>query len=289
MTDHVETDRVVVTDQDACRRLGQLYQEQLQELAAADTRRTRNLAPYLTAHSTSQAALLRQIETTRRFLPHVAGRVLDWGCLHSLDGCLLRLLGPAGLELHGCDVLPPGLFNVFHGLARLQYRQLEHAWTLPYPDAFFDTVISDGVLEHVPNDRLSLAEVYRIIKPGGRFIICCLPNRYSYTEFLARRLGAPHHLRTYSLAESQALLLHSGFCPLEARHYQMIPSGSGANAAGSAWFARLSDWAWPVNWLLERLWPLNRLASNLYLVAEKRGMIVWCAADKTRAAAARAA
>ena len=274
-----------MTDHGDCvQRITQLYREQLQALAIQDTHRTRNLTSYLTAHSTSRGALLRQIETTRRYLPHVHGRVLDWGCLHAVDSCLLRLFGPVDAELHGCDITPPGVFGVFHDFAGLQYSQLQHAWALPYPDEHFDTVISDGVLEHVPNDRQSLAEVYRIMKPGGRLIICCLPNKYSYTEFFARRLGAPHHLRTYALAEARALLLQSGFRPLEARHYQMIPTGSGSLDKDPGWSARCSNLLWPLNCVLERLWPINRFASNLLLVAEKCRMIVWSAPGQARAA-----
>jgi len=53
-------------------------------------------------------------------------------------------------------------------------------------------VMGSGVLEHVPNDSESLKELYRIIRPGGYFIMTMLPNQYSYTEWLNRRLRNPH-------------------------------------------------------------------------------------------------
>ncbi|MFO0969680.1 MAG: methyltransferase domain-containing protein, partial [Gemmataceae bacterium] len=187
-----------------------LYQ---QELAALNG--DAELAAYLRAHSATSNGLDRQVSAVRRYLPYVRGRVLDWGCMHAPDCAILTLLAASpdarrpelnDLELHACDVFPAGTFPVFHGFSGLAYRPLDHHYRLPYPDDHFDTVIGDGVLEHVPNDALSLQEVYRVLKPEGHFIICCLPNRFSYTEFLGRCLGLPHHLRTYSLGEARRLL-----------------------------------------------------------------------------------
>ncbi len=42
---------------------------------------------------------------------------------------------------------------------------------LPYRDASFDVVIASEVLEHVPEIRLALAEIKRILRPGGKAVI----------------------------------------------------------------------------------------------------------------------
>ena len=47
---------------------------------------------------------------------------------------------------------------------------------LPYPDNTFDLVLSHEVLEHVQNDRQTLAEITRTLAPGGRLLLFC-PNR----------------------------------------------------------------------------------------------------------------
>jgi SAM-dependent methyltransferase len=47
----------------------------------------------------------------------------------------------------------------------------------PYPSDYFDTIISNEVIEHVQDDRLAVLEMIRILKPGGRAVIFC-PNRW---------------------------------------------------------------------------------------------------------------
>jgi len=47
---------------------------------------------------------------------------------------------------------------------------------LPYSDDYFDLVLSHEVIEHVQDDAQSVAEMVRVLQPGGRIIIFC-PNR----------------------------------------------------------------------------------------------------------------
>jgi SAM-dependent methyltransferase len=47
---------------------------------------------------------------------------------------------------------------------------------LPFPDGTFDLILSHEVIEHVQDDRLSVREMVRTLKPGGRAVIFC-PNR----------------------------------------------------------------------------------------------------------------
>jgi SAM-dependent methyltransferase len=233
-------------------------------------------SPYLRAHSATRGAILRQVEAAELYLPHVHGRVLDWGCMHAADACIIRMHRGLDVELHGCDFFEPGEFSAFHSFAQLCYKQLEHPYQLPYPDNFFDTIIADGVLEHVPIDAESLKELYRILKPDGLIVFSCLPNRFSYTEYLARLFRLPHHLRTYTMRSFREKLLHSGFEPTFSRHLQMVPTLSGVGSlAVPPWLQRLSSLLWNFNTLLESVWPFNRLSSNLFVEARKRAAITW--------------
>lgn len=52
---------------------------------------------------------------------------------------------------------------------------------LPYPDRCFDVILSNEVIEHVQDDRQALAEMARVLKPGGRLVLFC-PNRWYPVE-----------------------------------------------------------------------------------------------------------
>jgi SAM-dependent methyltransferase len=43
--------------------------------------------------------------------------------------------------------------------------------TIDYPDALFDLVICHNVIEHIPDDRRALEEIYRVLRPGGVAIL----------------------------------------------------------------------------------------------------------------------
>ncbi len=47
---------------------------------------------------------------------------------------------------------------------------------LPFPAASFDLILSHEVIEHVQDDAVAVAEMVRVLKPGGRVVIFC-PNR----------------------------------------------------------------------------------------------------------------
>ena len=47
---------------------------------------------------------------------------------------------------------------------------------LPFPDNYFDLILSHEVLEHVRDDRAAVCEMVRALRPGGRLALFC-PNR----------------------------------------------------------------------------------------------------------------
>jgi SAM-dependent methyltransferase len=227
---------------------------------------------YLHAHSRNRALIRRQIDIFERCQGFLDGAqtVLDWGCRHAADACLVRmLLGPA-VKIDGCDV-DAGGYQSFFDFAKLRYSQLTHPYQLPYADGQFDAVIGSGVLEHVPNDSESLKELYRVIRPGGHFIMNMLPNKYSYTEWLNRTLKNPHHQRRYRLAEIRNMFLHHGFLPIALGFHQMIPSLS--NVRGGIFDLKvankMAERLFGLNSALERVPLFNRIATNIFMVGRK--------------------
>ena len=50
---------------------------------------------------------------------------------------------------------------------------------LPFPDGCFDVVVSSEVIEHIPDPLLGVAELYRVLSPGG-VLVLTTPNKLWY-------------------------------------------------------------------------------------------------------------
>ncbi len=89
------------------------------------------------------------------------------------------------------DVEAYGLRVVYANLslAKKPHVQAEAAF-LPFVEKCFDAVICSEVLEHVPDPRLVLAEVHRVLKCGGTLLMC--------VPFLNRIHGDPHDYGRYT-------------------------------------------------------------------------------------------
>lgn len=67
-------------------------------------------------------------------------------------------------------------------ISNVEFKEAD-AKELPYPDNFFDFVICTEVLEHVPDFRVAIEEIERVLKPGGQFVITT-PNTLNPAEIL---------------------------------------------------------------------------------------------------------
>jgi SAM-dependent methyltransferase len=87
---------------------------------------------------------------------------------------------------------------------------------LRFPDHSFDVVTMWHVLEHVPDPRPTLAEVARILRPGGVFLVG-VPNFGSAEARLTTagwfHLDVPRHLSHYTPASLKTALLAAGLRP----------------------------------------------------------------------------
>ena len=110
------------------------------------------------------------LERLRRYLPdfQVEGaRMLDVGCG---DAGVPIAFAEAGAEAVGVE---PFERSVERGKVRAEEHgvrlELHQAFaeSLPFPDASFDLVVLDNVLEHVRDRDRTLAEIRRVLRPGG--------------------------------------------------------------------------------------------------------------------------
>lgn len=78
---------------------------------------------------------------------------------------VLHFAPEAGLQKH-LKALP----NLDHKSADLGSKRADEHFdicAIPYPDNTFDVILCSHVLEHVPEDRKAMAELFRVMKPGG--------------------------------------------------------------------------------------------------------------------------
>jgi ubiquinone/menaquinone biosynthesis C-methylase UbiE len=99
-------------------------------------------------------------------------RVLDFGCGPGfLTGALADRVGSNG-EARGVDINARFVRDAnaraqADGITNLSYHHLNGP-SLPFEAASFDVAVAKNVLEYVPDVASSLAEISRVLKPGGR-------------------------------------------------------------------------------------------------------------------------
>ncbi len=96
--------------------------------------------------------------------------VLDIGC--GLGGAALVLAGELGAHVTGIDLEAPLVARAREaasdaGLAERAHFHVVDAGSLPFAAASFDHVFTSGVLIHVEDKPAMLADIFRVLRPGG--------------------------------------------------------------------------------------------------------------------------
>ncbi len=103
--------------------------------------------------------------------------ILDIGCG---DGHFGSVIFPEGADV-GLD---PGVADLAEASRRAVYRLLVGAdsGAIPFPDAYFGSVVSNCVFEHIPDIESTVGEIARVLRPGGTFACTVVGEHFS--EFL---------------------------------------------------------------------------------------------------------
>lgn len=148
--------------------------------------------------------------------PGQAPRILDVGCG---SGQKLAYIRRAGWETHGVDFSPRAVES-----ARANGAGDIHLTTgdrLPFPDAHFDAVMSWHSLEHHYSPSATMAEVRRVLKPGGKGIFA-VPSGDSVGLRIFKThwgpLEAPRHLYHFTEATFRQLVQKAGLEVREVHH-----------------------------------------------------------------------
>jgi ubiquinone/menaquinone biosynthesis C-methylase UbiE len=125
-----------------------------------------------------------------------AGNALDLGCGPGHITIRLAQSAPE-LKVWALDLAPDMLAIVREkakqaALSKRVRTCLGDMCELPFPDETFDLVVSQFALHHLPEPERGLAEIRRVLKPNGAFIIRDLlrPTSRLHLEFLVRGVGS---------------------------------------------------------------------------------------------------
>ncbi|HEU5280323.1 MAG TPA: class I SAM-dependent methyltransferase [Gaiellaceae bacterium] len=140
----------------------------------------------------------------RRYVGGPGRRVLDLGCR---DGALSATYAQ-GNEIVGVDADR-------EALAEAEQLGIETHWadlddSLPFADESFDVVVAGELLEHLRDPRRVVADVRRVLRPGGTFV-ASVPNAYRLKNRVRFALGRkpeedPTHLQMFAPSDVRTLL-----------------------------------------------------------------------------------
>ncbi|MDR0743228.1 MAG: class I SAM-dependent methyltransferase [Tannerella sp.] len=135
---------------------------------------------------------LHLAKAMKKYASELNGRLLDFGCGSKPYKYLFKHVR----EYVGIDVENEG-----HSHQNENVDIYYDGENLPFNDETFDSILSNEVLEHVPNINGSLAELNRILKPGGKILITvpfvCFEHElpYDFRRFTVN--GLIHALNEY--------------------------------------------------------------------------------------------
>lgn len=176
-------------------------------------------------------------------------RVLDLGCGagHSSLACAPRVAEVVAVDLTPQMVAAATALAHERAVPNVEFRVAD-VQALPFEDQSFDVVTSRVSAHHYADTGKAVAEAYRVLKPGGRFLVSdsVSPEEPSLDTFLncIELLRDASHVRNYSWSEWQCFLESVGF---ESDLVELFP----VHLDGAEWVTRSQTPAAKVDMLRE--------------------------------------
>lgn len=148
--------------------------------------------------------LAMHLASYRRVVELCAGKdVLDLGCG---SGYGIGSLASVTKSATGVDVSAPAIAyaNECYRAGNLRFQTIEANRPTPFSAESFDVVLSFQVIEHVPDDRAYVAEIRRLLRPGGLAVFITPDRRTRLFSF--QKPWNRWHLREYSAESLSALV-----------------------------------------------------------------------------------
>lgn len=219
----------------------------------------------------------RRLDLVRSHTALQGRRVLDAGCG---VGMYMAAFQREGALVFGVEIEGDRAAEASRLVGNTAIGSVE---SLPFADASFDVVFSHEVLEHVGDDKRALAEMARVVHPGGQ-IILFVPNRlYPFETHGIEWRGRYHfgnipfvnylparwrdrlcpHARAYTARDIRALFAGT---PLAITHHSQIYPGFDNIVARRPALGRLLRGFF---YFLERT-PLRLFGLSHFVVAQRR-------------------
>ncbi len=112
-------------------------------------------------------------------------RILDVGCGH---GEFLRPIYEDMPNTYGIDPDEDALKKN----KLIKHLKVASVEDLPFKDNFFDVVVMEWVVEHLPDPQAAFGEIHRVLKPNGK-VIFVTPNARSYVAWMIRAVPNRFH------------------------------------------------------------------------------------------------
>jgi ubiquinone/menaquinone biosynthesis C-methylase UbiE len=143
------------------------------------------------------------------------GRILELGC--GAGYLWLENLGriPTGWEITLSDFSAGMLEETRRNLENrrtFQFKLID-AQSIPCEDAYFDAVIANHMLYHVPNPPAALAEIRRVLKPAGHFYAATNGERHM-REMATLLIKFDGQLASWGNKASSSFTLENGLAQL---------------------------------------------------------------------------
>jgi ubiquinone/menaquinone biosynthesis C-methylase UbiE len=126
----------------------------------------------ITGFITGHGLLAGQVFKPDAFDLRGCKRILDAGCGNGRHIKYILRWGDPDAFITAFDLSHRMLIRSHRRLKSDRIRYLTADLTrLPYPDASFDAIVCGWVLEHIPDPRLALSELSRVLQPGGKLLL----------------------------------------------------------------------------------------------------------------------
>lgn len=102
------------------------------------------------------------------FLKPRYARTLDVGCGGGASSSVIETISDI---IYGIDLSLKGLLVFKERHISNSFPIKASVYNLPFPDSYFDLIISLAVIEHLKNPSTMIKEVKRVLKPAGHFLI----------------------------------------------------------------------------------------------------------------------